>query len=443
MHTAARAVSPTARASPLPEQTPKRQIPGGLGDSVPQPCYPAGDEKHHRQLVHRCALPLIRHLLAQFRANHLKAAQAAQRLGLSRARLYKLYADYLRACATHQESTWTPGVSGGDHASPWPAQVLALLRKRLSSRPPASYSFAASEVLRLCDFKLDRAQVRRWAIQNQLARPSTTPRPPAAIRRWQRSQIGELWQLDASPHRWFPDSRQAWPMLNMLDDCSRVFVGSKLYRQETLLAYLDFLPAAFLAYGLPLELYVDYHSFFFTRTPEALTQLGWALHFYGVSLRYAPTPQAKGKVEREHLFWQLRLPAYFASEAITDLDQANPHIQALRCHRNEHEVHRELRMTPNHAWEQARRQKRSVLRPAPRCPWWPYVWSQRVGIRVGPDGRVPIGTQRLRLDAAVGSRLILCHHPTGHHSVLTNQPNHQSMPVVLFSDLPKSTVSFC
>ena len=53
-------------------------------------------------------------------------------------------------------------------------------------------------------------------------------------------------------------------------------------------------------YGLPLSLYVDYHSFFFTHTPEAHTQLGAALRFYGVSFRYASTPQAKGKIERGH-----------------------------------------------------------------------------------------------------------------------------------------------
>src|SRR5581483_4277696 len=101
--------------------------------------------------------------------------------------------------------------------------------------------------------------------------------------------IGELWQLDASPHRWFPGSKIAFPMLNMLDDCSRLFTGSKLYERELLLSYFDFLPAAFLAHGRPLQLYVDYHSIFFTHDPDALTQLGWALKFYDISLRYAPT----------------------------------------------------------------------------------------------------------------------------------------------------------
>jgi len=133
-------------------------------------------------------------------------------------------------------------------------------------------------------------------------------------------------------------------MLNMLDDCSRLFTASKLYERELLLAYFDFLPPAFLHYGLPLELYVDYPSLFFSSQPEALTQLGWALHFYGVTFRYAPTPQAKGKIEREHQFWQQRLPAYFVSESITHLDQANPHIEALRLHRNRHETPRELQM---------------------------------------------------------------------------------------------------
>src|SRR2546428_6501230 len=103
-----------------------------------------------------------------------------------------------------------------------------------------------------------------------------------------------------TPHRWFP--KQNWPptLLHILDDHSRVIVGARLYPRETLLAHMDFLSQVFQAVGLPLCLYVDYHSFFFTHTPEAHTQLAAALHFYGVSLRFAPTPQAKGKIERAH-----------------------------------------------------------------------------------------------------------------------------------------------
>jgi hypothetical protein len=376
-------------------------------------------------------------VLAAFRRHSLSATLAAERLGLSNSRFYALSSDYLRACARKKEDVWIPRTSGGDHTTAWPEPVINLLIKRLACSPPCPYSFAASEAFRLHAFKLDRAQVRRWAIQNSYAHPSPPKRPHAPVRRWQRSQIGELWQLDASPHRWFPPSTLDFPMLNMLDDCSRLFVGSKLYGRELLLSYLDFIPTAFLTYGRPLQIYVDYHAIFFTKNPDALTQLGWALRFYDVSFLYAPTPQAKGKIEREHQFWQGRLPPYFASEQVTEIETANPHIDALRLHRNAHEIHRELHMTPQKAWDLAKKDKRSVLRPAPQCPWWPYVWSVRTTIRVGPDGRVPIGAQRLRIECSPGTKIVLCLHPTGHHSVLAAAPNKAEKPVLLFTNRPK------
>ena len=376
-------------------------------------------------------------MLAAFRQRSLTATEAAEQLGVTGSRLYTLSTDYLRACARKEAATWIPGTSGGDHTTTWPKPVTDLLEKRLACSPPCPYSFAASEALRLLAFKLDRAQVRRWAIQNGLAHPSPSKRPRAPVRRWQRSQIGELWQLDASPHRWFPPCALDFPMLNMLDDCSRLFVGSKIYGRELLLSYLDFLPAAFLSYGRPLQIYVDYHAIFFAQNPGDLTQLGAALKFYDISFRYAPTPQAKGKIEREHQFWQGRLPPYFASEQITELDLANPHVDALRLHRNTRETHRELRMTPQRAWEQAIKEKRSVLRPAPRCPWWPYVWSVRTALKVGADGRIPIGTDRLRVERPPGTKIVLCLHPTGHRSVLAAPPDKNQKPVLLFTNRPK------
>lgn len=399
----------------------------------------AEDSEHYQkqsQLAHRLAPPLIRHILEQVRTQETSAQAAAAALGVSRNRLYQLYNKYLTACGAGTHLDWEPGVSGGDHASVWPEVVIELLRKRLSSTPPASYSFAASEARRVCDYPLDRAQVRRWAIAHRLAHAKAPARARAPVRRWQRARIGELWQLDATPHRWFPPADTQLPMLNMLDDCSRVFVASQIYERENLLAYLDFLPKAFVEYGLPLELYVDYHSIFFTKAADALTTLGQALRFYGVSLRYAPTPQAKGKVEREHHFWQQRLPAYFASEPVADLADANRHLTALRRHRNQHEVHRELRMTPATAWAEAEGEQRSTLRPAPRCPWWPYVWSASVTRRTDPDGRIPIGTQAVRLEVPPGSKVVLCHHPSGHYSVLAARPNPEVLPRLLFSNRP-------
>ena len=68
----------------------------------------------------------------------------------------------------------------------------------------------------------------------------------------------------------------------------------------------------------------------------------------------------------------------------------------------------------------------------------PFVpWSVRTGVRVGSDGRVPIGTQRLRIEKPPGAKVILCLHPSGHHSVLAAQPDSKQKPVLLFTNRPQ------
>ena len=369
--------------------------------------------------------------MVRFRKGELSAVDATGELHLSRSRFYVLYADFLRACAQRRQRSWVPGSSGGNHHPAWSADVCDLLRKLLRARPPASYSFAASEVHHRHQLKLDRASVRRWALAQGLAPDTRHKAPRKPVRRWQVQQVGQLWQYDASPHRWFGEHRPPFHLIEIIDDHSRVVPLARLYPRESLLAHLDFLSSAFAACGLPLALYVDYHSFFFTHAPDAFTQLGAALRFYEVSLRYAPTPQAKGKIERLHDFWQKRLPSVFAAESITTLGPANALLDELRVYRNEQEKHREIGSTPHAAWKLALREKRSVLRSAPACPWWPCVWSLRSNARVDPDGRIAIGSARLRINRPPGSIVIRCLHPNGDLSVLAAPPSKHSKPVLL------------
>jgi len=277
----------------------------------------------------------------------------------------------------------------------------------------------------------DRASVRRWAIQNNLAPDTRFKAPRKPVKRWQARDYGALWQYDASPHPWLPSNPDKQALLDILDDATRLNTGARLYPRETLLAHLDFLSRVFLANGLPLALYVDFHSFFFTNSPDAFTQLGAALHFYGVALRYAPTPQAKGKVERRHDYWQKRLPPLLAADDILDLENANRLLDQLRLHANQYEVHRELGTTPQAARTQALAQHRSVLRPAPACPWWPYVWSQQTRVRVGDDGMVPVGSLRQSIDAPPRSKVIRCLRPDGDIFYLRDAPDPKTKPIVL------------
>jgi hypothetical protein len=357
--------------------------------------------------------------------------ETARALGLSRTGFYKLYRQYLRACVQGKAAVWSPGVSGGKHHPQWPDPVAALLTKRLSSKPPSAYSAAASELHRRLDFKTDRASVRRWALENKLAPDTRYKTPPKPVKRWQVRDWGALWQSDATPHAFLPNSPDQQGLLDRLDDATRYNTGARLYHAETLLAHFDFLARAFQTHGLPLALYVDCHSFFFTHTPDAFTQLGAALHFYGVALRYAPTPQAKGKIERRHDCRQKRLPPLLAADRIVELEAANRLLEQLLPHANQHEIHRELGTPPHAARQQARAQKHSVLRPAPAGPWWPLVWRQQARVRVGDDGKVPGGSQRLTLDAPPRSKVIRRLRPDGDLDYLRQAPNPKAKPISL------------
>jgi hypothetical protein len=289
----------------------------------------------------------------------------------------------------------------------------------------------ASELHRRLNFQTDRASVRRWAIAHQLA-PDTRYKPlRKPIKRWQARDLGALWQYDVSPHPWLPGNPTKQALFDLLDDATRYNTGARLYPRETLLAHFDFLARVFPVHGLPLALYVDYHSFFFTHLPEAFTQLGQALHFYGVALRFAPTPQAKGKIERRHDYWQKRLPPLLAADHIVELEGANRLLDQLLPHVNQHEIHRELGATPHTARQQALAEKRSVLRPVPACPWWPFVWSQQTRVRVGDDGKVPVGTQYHAVEAPPRSTLIRCLRPDGDLYYLRHAPNPKTKPIVL------------
>lgn len=369
--------------------------------------------------------------MVQHRTNELSATQAARELGLSRARFYKLYSQYLRACAQGLAEVWSPGVSGGDHHPDWPADVTVLLTKLLASKPPSAYSAAASELHRRLHFETDRASIRRWAIENKLA-PDTRYKPsPKPVKRWQARDYGALWQYDASPHAWLPGNPHKQALLDLLDDATRYNTGARLYESETLLAHFDFLPRCFQTHGLPLALYVDFHSFFFTHLPDAFTQLGEALHFYGVALRYASTPQAKGKIERRHDFWQKRLPPLLAADDIAELEGANGLLDQLLPHVNQHEIHRELGTAPHAARQQAFKEKRSVVRPIPACPWWPFVWSQQTRVRVGDDGKVPVGPHRQSINASPRSTVLRCLRPDGDIYYLRHAPNPKTKPIIL------------
>ncbi|MFZ4398142.1 MAG: hypothetical protein ACOYOU_21215 [Kiritimatiellia bacterium] len=390
------------------------------------------------QIGSRLGLPHVHDVLKQVCEGTLSAKQACESLGVAKTRLYELRSSYLKARAEGNVEAWLPGVSGGNHAAPWDEQVVTFLRTAIQKG--YTYAFAASEADRLDNIVLARSQVRHWAIREGVCPVPKPPRLPAHLRRWQRQAVGELWQMDATPDYWFGTEVPAYPLLDMLDDCSRLQVGCAIYHHENVPAYLHFLHAAFMEYGLPLEIYVDQAGIFTGSKEDSLTRIEQRLKFYDVSFVVANTPEAKGKVERIHQVWQERLPPYFALNGLTsssDMETVNNHIQALRQHRNRRERHRELGMTPQTAWDEATAQGRNKLRPVPQEPWWHYVWSLWHPVTIAVGGRVHFGQDSFPTQGSPGTRAVLCEHLDGTVSILKERPDKHKLPVVLFTNRPR------
>ena len=123
--------------------------------------------------------------------------------------------------------------------------------------------------------------------------------------------------------------------------------------------------------------------------------------------------------------------AEMAADHILELAGGNRLLDLLLIHANQHEIHRELGTTPIAAKAQALTEKRSVLRPALACPWWPFVWSQQSRVRVGDDGKVPVGSQRQPIDAPPRSSVIRCLRPDGDIFYLQHAPNPKAKPITL------------
>ena len=150
--------------------------------------------------------------------------------------------------------------------------------------------------------------------------------------------------------------------------------------------------------------------------------------------------RAKGKIERRHDYWQKRLPVLFDADSIHSIDPANALIERLIerlvTHANHHEIHRELGTTPHAAHQLALAQKHSLIRPAPDCPWWRFIWSLRTTVRVGDDGKVPVRNVRLSVETQPRSRLTRCILHDGDIFYLKSPPKKDTLPVVLLHSAP-------
>ncbi len=265
--------------------------------------------------------------LSRVRQGGQSLVQAARRMGLSyrqAKRVWHRYGDEGDAGLVHR-SRGRP--SNRRKPESVRQRCLELYREKLEGFGP---TLACELLCARWGLEVDHETLRRWLLAEGLWH---IRRRRPRHRRWRerRKQFGELVQLDGSDHDWFGQGRRNCLMAMIDDATSRRHM--RLASGETTVDALKLLWEWIERYGIPLSLYVDRKSVYWTdRQPtleeqlagtEPATAFGRVCQKLGIEIILAYSAQAKGRVERSHGVYQDRLVKLIGLDGLSSCHQVN------------------------------------------------------------------------------------------------------------------------
>lgn len=220
-----------------------------------------------------------------------------------------------------------------------PAEFKAAVLARYQERYPDFGPTLAAEKLALDGQVVDHETLRGWLLKAGLWQKR---RKRAKHRSWRerRAHFGELVQMDGSHHKWFEERAPKCCLMNMVDDAQGT-TQSLLAEEETIFAAMKVLWQWIDLYGIPQSLYTDKKNVYVvdekTREKaadsgaEVFTQFGRACQQLRIKIITAHSPEAKGRVERNHGTYQDRLVKEFRLAEISTIDAGNDFLQHSYC----------------------------------------------------------------------------------------------------------------
>jgi len=270
-------------------------------------------------------------VLARVKAGTLPLTAAAELMDVSYRQAKRLYRRYRAAGAKGLRHRSAGRASNRAVARRPRARVLALIRAKYSGRIEERFgpTLAAEHLASEDGVTVDPETLRRWMLAAGLW-SRARKRTPHRRRRARKAHRGELVQLDGSLHAWFEGRAPQACLLTLVDDATGTTLG-QFSAQETIWAAVGVLRLWLTQYGVPRALYTDWKNVY-VRVPNAeeretgaapLTQFGRMCAALGIQIIPASSPQAKGRIERNHGTHQDRLVKKLRRRGIGDLATAN------------------------------------------------------------------------------------------------------------------------
>jgi len=215
-------------------------------------------------------------------------------------------------------------------------RAVALVREKYSGPVDVRFgpTLAAEHLASEDDITIHHDTLRRWMLAAGLW-SRARKRSPHRQRRERKAHFGELVQLDGSFHLWYEARAPRGCLMTLVDDATSRTLG-RLGEEETIWAAATVLRRWIECYGVPHALYTDWKNVY-VRTPNAeetatgavpLTQFGRMCAALDIQIIAASSPQAKGRIERNHGTHQDRLVKKLRRVGIADAAAANAFLDA-------------------------------------------------------------------------------------------------------------------
>jgi len=270
-------------------------------------------------------------VLRRVKEGKLKLASAAGLLEISyrqAKRLWKRYQAEGVAGVKHRAAGRRSNRAKGEG---FRQKVLQLVRDKYSGGIEERFgpTLAAEHLASEDGLEIDGETLRRWMLQSGLW-SRDRKRQPYRQRRARKAHFGELLQLDGSFHRWLEQRGPEGCLMNLVDDATGKTL-CQLGEQETIWTAARLLRSWIEQYGIPRALYTDWNRVYVRPASERdkregsepLTQFGRMCAKLGIEIIPARSPQAKGRVERNHGTHQDRLIKKLRRQNICSHEAAN------------------------------------------------------------------------------------------------------------------------
>jgi transposase len=278
-------------------------------------------------------------VLAQVKSGSWTVVEAAERMEVSYRQAKRLWKRYRKQGAAGLVHGSVGRSSNRAKPKKVRAKVVRLIGEKYSGEVGQRFgpTLAAEHLGSEDGIEISASTVRRWMLAEGLWSRTRKVRAHRQ-RRARREHFGELVQMDGSFHEWLEGRGPRGCLMNLVDDAT----GTTLCRmgeQETIWAAVGVLNAWIDKYGVPRALYTDWKNVY-VREPtanellhgkSAVTQFGRMCERLGIRIIAAGSPQAKGRVERNHGTHQDRLVKKLRRKRIATHEQVNRYLEEEYC----------------------------------------------------------------------------------------------------------------